>query len=718
MRAIIFAALAVSTVCGQTTVRFSKDSGDAATAAFAVGPFPANVLTTPDPTQLTGLHVNLPASEGSCLPESSPVCSNNNLLNKIDGFSVNPRVMACFSGPVDPATLSQAVSIVPVSGPGAHQHPSVPASIGQIILDPATNCAFAKPDRVLDQRTSYLLVITDLVKDTAGNRVQPDPAYTDCVTQEPDTYCDQLSDALQHSRPIPKGRVVAASLFTTMTVTNWLERAHAFVDATPQIALPAGFPWLFPTSTIQKITWTPAQSGLPSQDISLDAITDVDSIAFGLFLSPNYLNPSAAVPGTIDGSPTAPNAYAPVSFHVFLPPGPGKGAKIPVVIYGHGLGDSQFGAPTYIASTFAKKGFATLAFEVPGHGFGSGSQVKVTTKNGTFTELTPGRGIQLMPPNPIGPTDGCIIPGPFGIRDCARQTAVDLFTLVKAIQTTNGLGLNLDPKRIYYVGQSLGSIVGTLFMAVEPAVRTAVLNGAGGTEADIARFAISGRLLGLGYLQSIGDPLLFNVAAGLAPPEPYFHDAFNDNYVFRGKSPLVNDVPGAMADQAAFEAADWIGMVGDPLAFAPHLKSSLLAGVPAKSVLFQFGVGDLEVPNPAESAIVRAADAQSSTSLFDFPSAVWQVPTLAGIHDPAFGPLPILPHRLLSNPTIVTAGNEAEKSLAVAEQRQTADYFSSNGTRITDPDTYLTAPFGPGSNLFRNAPPSLPDELNFIQFQP
>ncbi len=202
-------------------------------------------------------------------------------------------------------------------------------------------------------------------------------------------------------------------------------------------------------------------------------------------------------------------------FMYFFPPRPlgpanqGNG-KIPVVIYGHGLGDSQFGAPTYIASTFAKNGFATLAFEVTGHGFGAGSTVTVTLNNGSsFSEPTPGRGIQLSTTG-IGPTDGCIVPGPFGIRDCGRQTAVDLFALVHAIRSTNGLGLNLDPNRIYYVGQSLGSIAGTLFMAVEPTVNAAVLNGAGGTEVDIARLAITARPLGLAYLASV-DPLLFNV---------------------------------------------------------------------------------------------------------------------------------------------------------------------------------------------------------------
>ncbi|MDQ2775150.1 MAG: Ig-like domain-containing protein [Acidobacteriota bacterium] len=731
IKVTLLAILAVSTVWAQTTVRFSADSGD---GSYSVGPFPTNALTTPDANQLTGLRVNLPESEGHCTaginPLASPVCSNTALLNLIDGFSVNPRLMVCFSRPVNVNTLSAGISIVPVSVPGHNQHGVAAAGIGQIIFDPSTNCAYAKPSQVLAQDTSYLLVVTDSVQDAAGKSVGSDPAYTACVGSQPSSYCDQLADAVQHSHPIPKGRVVASSLFTTMTVTNWLEQAREFVDSTPSLVIPLGSPSSFQLSTVKAITWNPAQTGgITSQDIPLGALQGVDSVAFGLLCSPNYLAPTALfplVPGTITGSPSSPKGYAPVSYHVFLPPTPaaqgkhGNNGKIPVVIYGHGLGDSQFGAPTFIASTFAKNGFATLAFEVTGHGFGQGSTVTVDMNNGTpsSTEWTPGRGIQLSSAG-IGPTDGCIVPGAFGIRDCGRQTAVDLFALVHAIQSTQGLGLNLDPNRIYYVGQSLGSIAGTLFMAVEPTVNAAVLNGAGGTEVDIARLAITARPLGLGYLMSLKQPLLFNVPALGAPPEDYFDDALNDNYVFRDRSPVRNAVPGALADQAAFEAADWIGMVGDPLAFAPHLTTSPLTGVPAKNVLFQFGLGDLEVPNPTESAVVRAANAQSSTSFFRFDVAASKQKKLLRVYDPAVSPeppfFPILPHRVLSNPTIFTGGNEAERSVALAEQQQTADYFSSNGTRISDPDIYLTLPFSAKDNLFINGPAVLPDELNYLQ---
>src|SRR4030095_12415097 len=106
--------------------------------------------------------------------------------------------------------------------------------------------------------------------------------------------------------------------------------------------------------------------------------------------------------------------------------------------------------------TLAKAGFATLAMETVGHGFGPASVAALVDSNGQqHVVSTPGRGVPLSPDGSIGPLDGCIVPGPLAVRDCFRQTAVDLMALVRNIGA-NGLGVNLDPSRIYYVGHSLG----------------------------------------------------------------------------------------------------------------------------------------------------------------------------------------------------------------------------------------------------------------------
>jgi hypothetical protein len=66
--------------------------------------------------------------------------------------------------------------------------------------------------------------------------------------------------------------------------------------------------------------------------------------------------------------------------------------------------------------------------------------------------------------------------------DAFRQTAADLMQLVRIIEAgvdvDGDARLDLDPSRIYYQGSSWSGGYGTVFMAVEPHVSTAVLKAA------------------------------------------------------------------------------------------------------------------------------------------------------------------------------------------------------------------------------------------------
>lgn len=709
----LFSAATLS--AGTTTVLFRPGNP-------AVGPFPNNALTVPDAGQKTGMRVNLPYSN-VCRSTALSVCTNAGLLNQLDGFSVNPRITVCFSGPIDPSTLTSAIHFLPVNGSGE------PIKINQTIYDPAKNCAYAKPDRVLEQDARYLLLVTGRLRDAEGHKVKPDPAFSKCLENRQERrYCGALAAAIgeQHD---DEESLIAASLFTTLSATDWMQKARQVVDAGPAVALPAGAVSVFNLSTVQSMTYVPQDNTgkKVTFDIPKSALTGVESVAFGLYLSPNFLNISGPLAGSITVTPTngpigapvaipgldpaLPPGYVPVSYHVFLPPASHKPAGgFPVVIYGHGLGDHQFGAPTYIASTLAQQGFATLSIELPGHGFGPGSYVAVN-QNGVNVVATPGRAVPLSPGGTYGPADGCIVGGPLAVRDCGRQAALDMAAVIHTIQVTGGMGLNLDPTKIFYVGQSFGGIIGTLLQAVDPALQRAVLNVAGGPEVDVSRLAISARPLGTYYLATSNPPLLNVPPPTNAPPQAYFHDAFNDNYVLRDQPVVVNTVPGAMPIQDAFEVAEWLGMLGDPLAFAPHLKTSPLSGMPAKDTLFQFGFGDLEMPNPTESAVVRAANGQDRTWFFRFDRAVATHPELLGVTFPD-NPLPVLPHRFLSNPTIFSV--PAEQSVALAAQMQIAKFFQ--GEANPDPNPFLTGPYA-GVTLFE-IPAALPETLNFLQLAP
>jgi hypothetical protein len=155
-------------------------------------------------------------------------------------------------------------------------------------------------------------------------------------------------------------------------------------------------------------------------------------------------------------------------------------------------------------------------------------------------------------------------------------------------------------------------------------------------------------------------------------------------------------------------------MLGDPVSYAAHLKSAPLPGVPAKRILVQFGLGDLEVPNPTESALVRAAGLQPATWLLRTDLAAAIDPRLLGLTQPG-APFPIYPHRFLSNPLLFDPlSPPLVTAIGLAAQKQLADFFTS-GT-IPDPNQYLSGPFA-GYHLFQN-PATLPDGLNFLQIPP
>jgi hypothetical protein len=603
---------------------------------------------------------------------------------------------------------------------------AVSIGIDQVIYDPVGECAYAKPNQILDQDTTYLLLVDSNVKDAKGQRLKTGKDYSDCVAKSSSTYCRMLSQALGlvnggNGHGNAPGGIIAASLFTTMSATQWLQQARAAVHSG---SIPGAGTLYGPMSTfnmadITSMVWMP-DSGAAGvnydQAFPLSVLSGIDKVSFGIYLSPLYLNTSGPQAGAISTTPTntpisAPSALVPVSFHLFLPPASSvPGGKIPVIVFGHGLGDSQFGASTFAASTWAQKGFATLAIEVTGHGYGPLGSVQVVTKSGTSTIPTPGRGIQFSPTAPIGPTDGCILPGAVGTRDCLRQTVVDLFTLLNAIRGTQGLGLNLDTSRIYYAGQSLGALYGTLFAAVEPNIAGAAINSGGGSQADIGRLSPIVRQLGAAYLSGF-TPSLFNVPP--APSEAYFHDSFNDEYAYRGQV-VTDKIPGALAIQAAFEQTEWLGMLGDPLSYAAHLKTAPLPGVAQRPILVQFGLGDLEVPNPTESAFVRTAQLQRNTWMLRTDLAAAIEPQLLGVVMPGV-PYPIYPHRFLSNPTLFDPSMPPlETAIAVAAQKQIADFFKWGS--IPDPNQYFNGGFV-GLKLFEQPNP-LPGMLNFLQIQP
>jgi hypothetical protein len=154
---------------------------------------------------------------------------------------------------------------------------------------------------------------------------------------------------------------------------------------------------------------------------------------------------------------------------------------------------------------------------------------------------------------------------------------------------------------------------------------------------------------------------------------------------------VTNDVDGAMEIQQLFEHMEWVGLAGDALTYAVHLRRSPLPGVPAKSVIIQLAKGDQAAMNPASSALLRAGDLAEQTTFFRNDLLFAANPTV-----------PKNPHLFLTRST----PGLPEQPIALGAQQQIATFFASDSTVVIHPE--------PAQFFEVPIMLPLPEDLNFI----
>jgi hypothetical protein len=295
----------------------------------------------------------------------------------------------------------------------------------------------------------------------------------------------------------------------------------------------------------------------------------------------------------------------------------------PLVVFHHGLGRGRLDMLT-VADTLTAKGFTGVAIDAAKHGdrsFCTSGQATIQgvpqcAGTGTCTTTLPaGAQGDAAPPgtcttdffrqpvsracatNPVG----CGFTGAGGIpvvssnflvsanffrtRDTLRQDIIDQSQLVRAVTalSTPGApanplfdhmsaqGVIIDPQTIFFAGQSLGAIQGTVDVAANPRISRAVFNVGGGTIVDI-------------FTNSPAFVANTNALLASLGIQPGANSAFLQFLV----------VAKTILDPA------------DPVNFAAHLQSdtlpNLLVNPPApqanKAVLTQAAFCDQTVPNP------------------------------------------------------------------------------------------------------------------------
>ena len=659
----------------------------AATGTTAGQPFPTNLFTVPDASQITGLRVDLPKPDCATHPSD---CADVDVLDTLDGFNIQPRISIPFSAPIDLATVSS--STIFLVGPAG-----AVVGINQVEWEPLTNTLHVESDEQLAQDTTYLLVVTRGVHDANGQPLDATTFRRDLdfgQTKDPTlkAYRKALLDALPMAMAggATPSEIADASVFTTQSIDAISRKVRTQLQGGPvTFALGTnGERTVFPLSTVTAIqlrrqigTAAFATSSLPTPALSIFP-GSVGAIAFGSYASPDYENSAEVIPavGTRTGTPV-PQSTNRIQVTLFLPAGAKPAGGWPTAIFGHGFTDSKDGAPWVVASSLAHAGIATIAINVVGHGGGPlGTYTVMGTAGATVTLPSGGRGKDQDGNGTIDSTEGVSAVGSqslIGNRDGLRQTTIDLMQLVKVLGggvDVDGDGAtDLSTSRIYYAGQSFGGIYGVQLLGLEPDIRAGVPNVPGGPIIEIARLSPSFRpLVGISLITR--TPPLYN-----AVPNSTL-TSFVENVPLRNLPPVVDTVPGASAIQALIDNTEWAQQAANPAAYAPFIT---------RPVIIQFARGDKTVPNPTATAILRAGGLASRATLFR-NDLVFAANSAVNKN----------PHTFLTNVT------GAGAPYALAAQGQIATFFASDGATTIDPD-------GPGP-FFETPTSLLPEDLAFI----
>jgi len=475
---------------------------------------------------------------------------NQAAINALDGFSTTAVIRERFGGALDPTTLAAGVIVVPVTTDngtkatigvlGAPLTAGVDysvglgeeAGVGNTILEitplhPLNASTCIANGQFLGANCTtgngYLVLLTNAIKDTAGNPAVPDTDYTTIKTAlAGGATCPGITDPTlnavcqltgahlqiaQQALHLNPANIVLSFSFTTQSTLDTL----ALMSATAQP---------------QSLKVNP--TGLTTADLGLGLPGHAD-LYVGVLSIPYYLSRSAplteywhAPPFPLDPTSTFVTRYNPLpaatqtllipvlvsvpnaaSALGAVPPANGW----PVTIFQHGITRNREDMFA-VADSFADSGSVVIAIDLPLHGVtNTADPFYAAGANPLYTGLgLPASGsiertfdldVENNTTGAAG-ADGQIDPSGshfinltsvLTTRDNLREGVTDLVTLTRTLPTLNlGAAGGANPAAIHYLGHSLGAIEGATYLAVVgPQVQTATLAMPGGGLADLLR---------------------------------------------------------------------------------------------------------------------------------------------------------------------------------------------------------------------------------------
>lgn len=466
-------------------------------------------------------------------------------LNQLDGFAVSANLLFELTEAVDGSSvpgrvhvfeLGSATRELPITvrvlgedGEAACRSSPTPIDCRHLVVE------IAERELPLRPRGLYAVVVDRGLRSARGAAVQPMPigwlVQSDLplaidgrsqIRSIPDDLAVRLEatrgeiDALLDA--YGRERIVTAWPFTTIdAVPGVRAAARTTIDLGLDVQ-PTIRERLSPLQAIEALF--PGPEAAAVRAVYLPRTIGVREFVVGTLPTPYFLDPI-----TRRWRPDG-HEMQPVRFYLAIPERADPATPIPVVIFGHAIvTDARF--MMTIAGEMAQRGFATITIDFPFHGerIACVDQSLVAVPNffpEVFRTLTGlDDDILRLPPCRSGASARCSADGrcltadgrpdefnafplvsvqvasgaafldvgdlPF-IPDHFRQALVDLSTLLHAVRTADwntAVGYRLDPETIHYAGQSLGGILGAVWVSVTPEIDRAVLNVPGADLVDL-----------------------------------------------------------------------------------------------------------------------------------------------------------------------------------------------------------------------------------------
>lgn len=517
-------------------------------------PWPSSVYLTPDATTVTGFRVDIPFE---AMPSNiDGITVDPAPYNRRDGFGPSGVILAAFPGGVsadglpthsNPTASLAADAPIVLLNMDTGERVAFFAEVDMNTDDAANRALIIHPMERMKPASRHLVAIRDTVVGPSGPLPRPEAFQAILDGEDYDhplfgklaAGYDAIFAALQ-AEGVPPGELVVAWDFVTASDENLTADLRAMrAQAMPAIG-EAGANVSFEVS-----------EELPPNGRVL-------KIMLGTYTAPNFLTDGERDRSILrrgsDGLPEMDGTYT-ANFAAVIPRCVETAElPIPVMIFGHGLFGS---AEDYLDSGFLHDVANEHCFVIVG-----GDWIGLTERQVTTAAFAANDGNMSM-----------------GIVEKLAQAVINFIALENAARGPMAASADftymgqpvIDTSRVYYLGASLGGIMGGVFMSYDPHIERGALGvpGAGWSllfERSFAWSALQGAILG----------------------------AYEDQLLYQQNTALLG---------LAFEPYD-------PITTAPYLlqEDTGLLEVPTKQVLLYETIGDSLVTNLSTELFARTLD--------------------------------------------------------------------------------------------------------------